>query len=210
MPNHARRERLLLVDLLESVGPDAPTLCKGWTTRDLAAHLVVRERRPDAAGGIMIKPLAARLAKVQAEYAARPYAELLELIRTGPPKLSVFGIPGADAASNIVEYFVHGEDVRRAQTDWAPRVLDAEFAEVLWSRLARTAWLAGRRSPSGLVLRRPDGQTAVARKGSPVVTVTGEPGELLMFAMGRQATADVQLEGDQEAIAKVRTAELGT
>jgi uncharacterized protein (TIGR03085 family) len=209
MPNHARRERLLLVDLLESVGPEAATLCKGWTTRDLAAHLVVRERRPDAAGGIMIKPLAARLDRIQGEYAAKPYEELLELIRTGPPKLSVFGIPGADEAANVVEYYIHGEDVRRAQSGWSPRVVDPEFAEELWGRLVRTAWLSGRRSPSGLVLRRPDGQTAVARKGSPVVTVTGEPAELLMFVTGRQEHADVQVEGDQEAIDKVQQAELG-
>ena len=209
MSNFARRERLLLVDLLEAVGPDAPTLCQGWTTQDLAGHLVVRERRPDAAGGMFIKPLAARLAKVHGEYSARPYAELLELIRTGPPPLSLFGIPGADEAANTVEYFVHGEDVRRAQREWVPRVLDAEFADALWGKLARTAALAGRRSPVGLVLRRPDGQTAVARKGSPVVTVTGEPGELLMFVMGRQANAQVDLEGDKEAVAKVTTAQLG-
>jgi len=209
MPNHARRERLLLVDLMESVGPAAPTLCEGWTTRELAAHLIVRERRPDAAGGLIAKQLAGRLARVQGEYAAKPYEELLELIRSGPPKLSLFAIPGADEASNIVEYFVHGEDIRRAQADLAPRVLDAEFAEVLWSKLSRMAWLSGRRSPTGLVLRRPDGQTAVARKGSPVVTVTGEPGELLLFSMGRQAHADVELEGDQDAIDRVRTAALG-
>jgi len=209
MSNHARRERLLLADLLESVGPDVPTLCKGWTTRDLAAHIVVRERRPDAAGGIMIKPLAGRLAKVQGEFAAKPYEQLLELIRTGPPRLSLFGIPGADEVANTVEFYVHGEDVRRAQEGWSPRVLDPEFAEVLWKRLARTAPLTGRRSPAGLVLRRPDGQTAVARKGSPVVTVTGEPGELLLFAMGRQEKAEVTLEGDKETVSKVQRAELG-
>jgi uncharacterized protein (TIGR03085 family) len=209
MSNHARRERLLLADLLESVGPDVPTLCKGWTTRDLAAHVVVRERRPDAAGGIVIKPLAGRLAKVQGEFAAKPYEQLLELIRTGPPRLSLFGIPGADEVANTVEFYVHGEDVRRAQDGWSPRVLDAEFAEVLWKRLVRTAPLNGRRSPSGLVLRRPDGQTAVARKGSPVVTVTGEPGELLLFSMGRQDKAEVTLEGDKAAITQVQTAQLG-
>ncbi|QMU68595.1 TIGR03085 family metal-binding protein [Streptacidiphilus sp. P02-A3a] len=209
MSNYARRERLLLVDLLEAVGPDAPTLCEGWKTQDLAAHLVLRERRPDAAGGMFIKPLAARLAKVQGEYTAKPYPELLGLFRGGPPPLSLFGIPGADEAANTVEYYVHGEDVRRAQTDWKPRVLDAEFAEVLWKRLARMATLSGRKAPVGLVLRRPDGQTAVARKGAPVVTVTGEPAELLLFAMGRQAHAQVELEGEADAIARVRTAQLG-
>ena len=209
MSNYARRERLLLVDLLEAVGPDAPTLCEGWKTRDLAAHLVLRERRPDAAGGMFIKPLAARLAKVQGEYSAKPYPEVLELFRSGPPPLSLFGIPGADEAANTVEYYVHGEDVRRAQPGWEPRVLDAEFAEALWKRLARMAPLSGRRSPVGLVLRRPDGQTAVARKGAPVVTVTGEPAELLLFAMGRQAQAQVELEGEPDAVDRVRTAQLG-
>jgi uncharacterized protein (TIGR03085 family) len=191
------------------VGPDAPTLCKGWTARDLAAHVVVRERRPDAAGGIMIKPLAARLARIQGEFAAKPYPELLELIRNGPPRLSLFGIPGADEIANTVEFFVHGEDVRRAQDGWAPRVLDRDFADALWKRLAQTAAMNGRRSPSGLVLRRPDGQTAVARKGAPVVTVTGEPGELLLFATGRQDHARVEVEGDKEAVDQVQTAELG-
>jgi uncharacterized protein (TIGR03085 family) len=209
MSNYARRERLLLVDLLEAVGPDAPTLCSGWKTRDLAAHLVLREKRPDAAGGMFIKPLAARLARVQGEFAAQPYSELLVQFREGPPKLSLFGIPGADEVANTVEYYVHGEDVRRAQPDWQPRVLDPEFAEALWQRLARMASVNGRKSPVGLVLRRPDGQTAVARKGSPVVTVTGEPSELLLFAMGRQSHAQVELEGDKDAIAQVTTAELG-
>ena len=209
MSNYARRERLLLVDLLEAVGPDAPTLCEGWQTRDLAAHLVLRERRPDAAGGIFIKPLAARLTRVQGEYTAKPFPELLELFRSGPPSLSLFGIPGADEAANTVEYYVHGEDVRRAQADWKPRVLDEEFAELLWKRLARMAPVSGRKAPVGMVLRRPDGQTAVARKGTPVVTVTGEPSELLLFAMGRQAHAAVQLDGEPDAVARIRTAQLG-
>ena len=47
----ASRERAALVTTMRAVGPDAPTLCGDWTTRDLAAHLVLRERRPDAAPG---------------------------------------------------------------------------------------------------------------------------------------------------------------
>ena len=37
--SHARDERSALVASLRDAGPDAPTLCAGWTTRDLAAHL---------------------------------------------------------------------------------------------------------------------------------------------------------------------------
>ncbi|GAB2739696.1 TIGR03085 family metal-binding protein [Streptomyces bullii] len=210
MSTHAKRERLLLADLLETAGPEAPTLCEGWTTRDLAAHVVVRERRPDAAGGILIKQLAPRLDRVMAEYTEKPYEELIQLIRTGPPRFSPFSFKPVDELSNLVEYYVHTEDVRRAQPDWAPRELDPVFQDALWSRLERSARLMGRGVPTGLVLRRPDGQTAVAQRGTPVVTVTGEPSELVLFLYGRQNAAKVELDGDENAIAKLHeTKQLG-
>ncbi|MEU6126036.1 TIGR03085 family metal-binding protein [Streptomyces sp. NPDC047123] len=210
MSTHAKRERLLLADLLEAEGPEAPTVCEGWRTRDLAAHVVVRERRADAAGGLLIKQLAGRLERVQAEFAAKPYEELVQLIRTGPPRFSPFSLKQIDEASNAVEFYVHTEDVRRARPGWTPRELDPVFADALWSRLERTARLVGRKAPVGLVLRRPDGQTAVAHRGTPVVTATGEPSELLLYAYGRQEVADVTLDGDKEAIARLHeTKELG-
>ncbi|MEW1601684.1 TIGR03085 family protein [Streptomyces sp. DH-12] len=210
MSTHAKRERLLLADLLETAGPDAPTLCEGWTTRDLAAHVVVRERRPDAAGGILVKQLASRLERVTAEFLAKPYDELIRLIRTGPPRFSPFSLKQVDEMSNVIEFYVHAEDVRRAQPDWTPRELDPVFQDALWSRLERSARLLGRGVPTGLVLRRPDGQTAVARRGTPVVTVTGEPSELVMFGYGRQSAAKVELDGDENAIAELRaTKQLG-
>ncbi|MFD6435264.1 TIGR03085 family metal-binding protein [Streptomyces venezuelae] len=201
MSTHAKRERLLLADLLEAEGPEAPTLCEGWRTRDLAAHVVVRERRADAAGGLLIKQLAPRLERVQAEFAAKPYEELIQLIRTGPPRFSPFSLKQIDELSNAVEFYIHTEDVRRARPGWTPRELDPVFADTLWSRLERSARLVGRKAPVGLVLRRPDGQTAVAHRGAPVVTVTGEPSELLMYVYGRQEVADVELDGDKQAIA---------
>ncbi|GGR01326.1 TIGR03085 family metal-binding protein [Streptomyces netropsis] len=209
MSTHAQRERLLLADLLETAGPYAPTLCDGWRTRDLAAHVVVRERRSDAAAGLVLKPLAARLARVQAEFAAKPYEELLQLIRTGPPRLSPYALKQVDEAANTVEFYVHTEDVRRAQSEWTPRVLDPVFSDALWSRIERMARMLGRRSPVGLVLRRPDGRTAVAHRGTPVVTVTGEPGELTLFVFGRQGAARVGLEGDKDAQTELLEAKLG-
>ncbi|GGS22425.1 TIGR03085 family metal-binding protein [Streptomyces griseoviridis] len=210
MSTFAKRERLLLADLLETAGPDAPTLCEGWRTRDLAAHVVVREHRPDAIGGAMIKPLASRLDRVTREYAAKPYEELVRLLRSGPPRYSPFALKQLDEVANTVEFYVHTEDVRRAQPQWTPRELDPVFQDTLWSRLERTARMLGRGVPAGLVLRRPDGQTAVAHRGTPVVTVTGEPSELLMFAFGRQSAAKVELDGDEAAIARVHeTKQLG-
>ncbi|MGI5468205.1 TIGR03085 family metal-binding protein [Streptomyces sp. CA-132043] len=209
MSTHAKRERLLLADLLESAGPEAPTLCEGWTARDLAAHVVVRERRADAAGGLVLKPLASRMERVRSEYAAKPYEELIRLIRTGPPRVSPFGLKQIDEASNTVEFFVHAEDVRRAQPDWTPRELSSGFADALWSRIERMARVLGRKAPVGLVLRRPDGRTAVAHRGTPVVTVTGEPGELTLFLFGRQGAAKVELDGDKEAVVRAQEAGLG-
>lgn len=207
MSTFARGERRRLAALLEEAGPQAPTLCEGWTAADLAAHLVLRERRPDAAAGILFRPLADRTAAVQARYAARPWPELLELIRTGPGRLSPFALPGADEAANTVEFFVHAEDVRRAGPEWTPEPVDPDLAEALWKRLPMTARMeAGRRSPVGLVLRRPDGQTVVARKGAPVVTVVGEPAELLLFAFGRGAATRVVAEGDPDVVALLSSA----
>jgi hypothetical protein len=37
-------ERTQLADLFDELGPDAATLLEPWTVRDLAAHLVMRER----------------------------------------------------------------------------------------------------------------------------------------------------------------------
>ena len=158
----------------------------------------------------MVKQLASRLERVRAEFAAKPYEELIQLIRTGPPRFSPFSLKQVDELSNVVEFYVHTEDVRRAQPEWTPRELDPVFQNALWSRLERTARLVGRRAPTGLVLRRPDGRTVVAHRGTPVVTVTGEPSELVLFAYGRQSAATVELEGDRAAIEKLRqTKQLG-
>jgi len=209
MSTHAQRERLILADLLESAGPGAATLCEGWTARDLAAHIVVRERRTDAAAGMLIPQLADRAERVRAEYAAKPYEELVHLVRSGPPKLSPFALKQIDEAANCVEFYVHAEDVRRAQPQWSPRVVDPVFSDVLWKRLERGARLLGRRSPVGLVLRRPDGRTVVAHRGAPVITVTGEPAELTLYLFGRQGAATVTTEGGAEAIATLESAKLG-
>ena len=126
----ARDERTALCALLDETGPGAPTLCEGWRTVDLAAHLVLRERRPDAAAGVMGGPLAGYTQRVQRGLIARmPYRQLVDEFRNGPPKLSAFRIPGVDERANVVEFFVHHEDVRRAQPDWQPRELEHGLAE---------------------------------------------------------------------------------
>jgi uncharacterized protein (TIGR03085 family) len=214
---YARDERLALCALLDKASPRDPTLCAGWTTLDLAAHLVLREHRPDAGLGVLGGPLAGHTRRVQRRLAQRtPYPRLVETIRNGPPRLSMFGLPGMDERANVVEYFVHHEDVRRAQPDWEPRELDQGLAGVLWARLGMARFLL-RKAPVGVELARDDAAEAepggtggsrvriTAKARTPVVTVIGPPAELTMWALGRTAAARVRLEGS-EADVKVLTA----
>jgi uncharacterized protein (TIGR03085 family) len=200
---YAQDERAALAALLDETGPDEPTLCEGWQTRDLAAHLVLRERRPDAAAGVAGGPLAGYTARVQQQYLERyPYSELIRLFQAGPPRLSPFAIPGADAAANTVEYFVHHEDVRRAAADWTERELPGAMSEQLWKRLKQSR-LFLRSAPTGIVLAREDGgklDLIVAKTAAPNVTVTGSPAELTMWVMGRASAARVTLDGTPEAV----------
>jgi uncharacterized protein (TIGR03085 family) len=203
---YAQDERAALAALLDETGPDGPTLCEGWQTRDLVAHLVLRERRPDAAAGAMGGPLAGYTARIQRRYLDRyPYPELIALFKAGPPALSPFAIPGADEAANIVEYFVHHEDVRRAVEGWAERPVDGGLSEALWKRL-KGARLFLRSAPTGVVLARErDGKLdlIVAKSAVPSVTVTGSPAELTMWSMGRASAANVTLDGPDEAVEKL-------
>lgn len=197
----AKAERAALCELFTETGPDHETLCGDWKTRDLAAHLVLRERRPDAAAGILVKPLAGHTRKVQDSYAARPWAELVDLVRTGPPLY----VPGVlDELINTSEYFVHHEDVRRAAPGWEPRPPDAERDGALWGALSRSARMLLRNSPVGVALRRSDGGLEVtAKRGPNTVIITGAPGELLLFAFGRDEVR-LDFDGEQSSIAAVR------
>jgi uncharacterized protein (TIGR03085 family) len=207
----AQRERAALCDLFTEVGPDAPTLCGGWTTRDLAAHLVVREHRPDAAIGIVIPKAAGHTAKVQADVAAgTKWPDLIETIRSGPPKWSPTRIAALDKATNTVEFFVHHEDVRRAGGTWEPRELDDELSEALHSTAEKMAKRLVKSSPVGIVLETGgDHDPIIAKKAEPSVTVTGGIGELVMFVFGRQAHSQVSVSGDETSIELVQHAKFG-
>jgi uncharacterized protein (TIGR03085 family) len=205
---HARRERQELAELMLATGPDAPTLCEGWTTRDLAAHLVIREARPDAAAGIVLPPLAGWTDRVQrAATVGQSYPELVRRVRTGPPTLSLFSVPGVDGLANLLEYVVHHEDVLRAQPDWEPRVLAPDLADELWGRLRQMSRVMYLRMPVGVTLVRTDGAggSLVAHKGDPMVTMSGTALELLVRSYGR-SEVHVDVTGDEDAVAAFETA----
>jgi uncharacterized protein (TIGR03085 family) len=207
--SYAHDERLALSALLDRTGPDAPTLCTGWTTGDLAAHLVLREHRPDAAAGVLGGPLAGHTARVQSRLRQKtPFPELVAMIRSGPPRLSVMGLPGMDERTNGVEFFVHHEDVRRAVPDWEPREIGPGQAQFLWRRL-RGARLMLRKAPVGVELARDDAEAdghsyrITAKNATPAVTVIGSPAELTMWVMGRTGAARVRFDGTQAAVSQL-------
>jgi uncharacterized protein (TIGR03085 family) len=200
----SQRERRALVETFRAVGPDAPTLCGGWTTRDLAAHLVLRERRLDAAPGILIPALSRYTAKVQDQLTrSKGWDELVDLVAAGAPLYSPF--KALDSVANVGEMFIHHEDVRRAVEGWQPRVLDDSIVTALRRPLSLMSRLTLAKAPAKVLLRTPAGEQIGAVGRGPAVTVTGEPQELLLFVAGRDA-ARVDFDADPETVAAVRAA----
>lgn len=201
----AQQERAALVATMRETGPDHPTLCGDWTTRDLAAHLVVRERRPDAAPGILIPAFAGYTARVQEHVTAETdWTDLLDRVASGPPG----PLKLVDPLINVSEMYIHHEDVRRATPGWEPRDLDDEATKALARQVGLMSRMALAKTPGQVILRTPDGKTlATVGKGATVV-VTGDPLELLMFSSGRDQ-ARVEFTGADADVAALKASRSG-
>jgi uncharacterized protein (TIGR03085 family) len=201
------KERAALCDTFEKYGADAPTLCTGWLTLDLAAHLVAREARSDAAIGLVLPgPFAKHLQHVMDRYKTRGYDTLVAMLRTGPPWMHR---TGPLATANVNENFIHHEDVRRASGE-GPREIDDEMAAILWRMLGLAARMSKKAvKGAALTLRTPDGRERVVSTTGATVTLTGAPGELTLYMSGRKESAVVTLDGEPAAIAIVHAASFG-
>lgn len=188
-------------------GPDAPTLCGEWTTRDLAAHLIVRERRFDAAPGIMIGALSGYTEGVRKATAEHPWTELLGEVRDGPPRWSpMYWI---DAQVNTAEMFVHHEDVRRAHSRWSPRSLTSSQQALLWKYARYVAKLSYRKADVEVILELPSGEREVVHKSGPrSVVLQGEPAELLLHAFGRNEVL-IEAQGELADVRSVMSLDRG-
>jgi uncharacterized protein (TIGR03085 family) len=207
------RERDELCDLFLELGPDAPTLCEGWTTADLAAHLVVRERDPLAMPGILVGRFADVTERRMARQRDRPWEALVHAVRDGPP-VGPMAIPGLRVAINLPEFFVHHEDVRRANGG-GPRRDRLDLDEGLWRLLKRAGrvW-AFRLRGAGLEAVRsttPGGRADVVtvKGGAPRASLEGSPQEIVLYLYGRRSVADVALSGDPRAVARVESTSFG-
>jgi len=211
MTSAAQLERQALCDTFVRVGPDAPTLSDPWRTRDLAAHLVIRDSRPDLAVGMVVPPLMGRLVAARRDLAAGDWATLVDTLRQGPPALSPARITAVDKAVNLVEFFIHHEDVLRATPGDERRRPEPLLERALWQAMRRGGRLMYRRSTVGAVLVAEGfGRYAVKGPGDEgTVVLRGRPGELLLFSYGRERVADVEVEGPDAAVAAISDARLG-
>lgn len=204
----ATTERALLCDLFDQVGPAAPTLCGGWDTHHLAAHLSLRESNTLTLLKAALPPTSA--STVRDLVANSDFRELVAGLRDGPSAVSVFALPQVERVTGALEFFVHHEDVRRARPGWTARDLPVHSQDEIWSRLRWFAKVVMRRSPVGAELARSDAEdSAKAAKGTDTVVIRGLPSELALFAFGRSAVAQVELDGMPSALEAIRSARFG-
>jgi uncharacterized protein (TIGR03085 family) len=203
------RERAELCDLFVAKGADAPTLCEGWATLDLAAHLVVRETDPRA--GLVIlggDRFASLERKLMDRARAQGYERLVERLRGGPPAVP-WRLPGLRPLLNLNEWFVHHEDVRRAGGD-EPRGDRPDLDGALWAGLGRTSRFMLRRvKGTGVALEAPGFGEVPARGDRPAARIVGGPQELVLYLSGRRRAARVEVTGPEGAVAALEAANLG-
>lgn len=205
------QERLELCDLLDKLGPSVPTLLEGWTAHDLAAHLVLREHDLVAGPCIVLPGPCQRFAeRRRARLAQRTdFTWLVARIRSGPP-IGFFRIGWVRGMANLNEFFVHHEDVRRANGQ-RPRSLTPAMDAALWRNVRRgSRYLSRRLHACGLEIDwAGTNKRVLVRPGEQTALLSGPPGELLLYVFGRQAAAQVETSGAPEAVAAVHRTHFG-
>ncbi|HEU5043477.1 MAG TPA: TIGR03085 family metal-binding protein [Nocardioidaceae bacterium] len=196
-------ERRSLAADFRAADPNAPTLCAGWTTRHLCAHLVQREHAMlrNVWDQAMTKapgeePFLRRLV----DDAGTPdgYTALVDRFEAGPSRRSLMS--RFDEAVNLVEYVVHHEDLRRGSGPVPPRDLPAAELAEIWRRARLILKRAYRKAPVGVELAPDGGRVAPVKSGPSVVTVAGSPLELILHAFGRRGAADVRVDGSADDV----------
>ncbi|MCV7253131.1 maleylpyruvate isomerase family mycothiol-dependent enzyme [Mycobacterium hackensackense] len=191
-------ERETFADLLESLTPqqwDAPSLCAGWTVRDVATHTIAYlgqgrialARNMFAARwdvGRLNANALARLGSVQP-------GRLIELMRRAEPT-GAGALYGGRVA--LIECLVHQQDIRRPLR--MPRAVDPEALRAALAFARISPVIRGARRTRGLRLVATDLDWAAGR--GPEVRGTGEA--LLLAMTGRAAHLSGELAGGGVAL----------
>lgn len=204
----AQSEREGLCDLMLEVGPDQATLCEGWTAAHLAAHLIVRERQPLAGPGMILGGPFARYTERTMDrlIASNSFEHLVERVRSGPPLL----MRPLDGPVNLVEFFIHHEDLRRTMPNAEPRSDIEDVEEALWNQPSiRLKTMTFRLDNLDLTLRDPKRGEKHIGGGRRPVTIVGSIGEISLYLFGRRGAAQVELVGEPDACEELATGRLG-
>jgi uncharacterized protein (TIGR03085 family) len=208
----SRTERAALCNAALDAGEQAPTLCGRWTVKDLVIHLLVRERDPLGAPGILVPQLESLTDRSARRLARQDFSSLVERVRSGPPRWSPIALPPLDRAVNTLEYFVHHEDIRRAGPGWEPRELTDREQKAVWKSISVAG--KGLVRPAGVPVEirwagDERGRSAVLRKGDDPAVVSGQPSEIALFLFGRAQHGPLEFSGPDQHVKELRRGELG-
>ncbi len=212
MVSLSRSERTALCNAALEAGESAPTLCGKWSVKDLVIHLLLRERDPLGAPGILVPKLEFLADRSARRLAKQDFVTLVERLRNGPPRWSPFSLPPLERAVNTLEFFVHHEDIRRAQPGWTQRDLTEHEQKVIWKAISVAGKGLVRSAGVPVRIRWPREQhvrEAVLRPGSEGVCVSGPPTEVAMFVFGRPEHGPLEFEGPARAVRALRKGDLG-
>lgn len=217
-PDLLSDEHADLAAFLRSLTPeqwDRPSLCDGWTTRDVVAHLAAwddlliytsAEEHARRLLGLSARFVRSGLsmnrlnAQLHANAGGRSPAEILIAFERrgadGPTRVFDRAAPGAQLA----EYLVHHQDIRRALP--VPRTIPAERLICALDAVGKVPGVRAARRTRGLRLRATDLDWSAGHGAE----VRG-PGEALLMALAGRPSAldDLAGEGTDILTRRMRT-----
>ncbi len=201
-------ERRRMADLLSQLTVEqlrTPSLCRGWSVQDVAAHLVVPLEVSTTKFALAILRAGGSFDRANTrlahEHGKRPVGDLIQVLRREAG--SRFTPPGAGPEAPLTDLLVHGLDIRR------PLQLDRELpAACVRTSLGFLTTRAGRGlTPKGALdgLRLVAEDIGWAHGDGPAVCGSAEA--LLLAMTGRRVALD-QLAGDGSATLRARLSQL--
>jgi uncharacterized protein (TIGR03083 family) len=199
----ARAERADLADFLATLTPqqwDTPSLCAGWTVKDVAAHMISYEELGTV--GLLKRFVKGRIVRANQvgvdEFRALSPQQLLEFLGNHlQPQGLTAGFGGMIA---LVDGTIHHQDIRRSLDK--PRTVPEDRLKRVLDLVPNNPRLGARRFIKGLRLRATDIDWAHGRGPE----VSG-PGEALLMAMAGRPASVADLTGPGHATLAARLAE---
>jgi len=196
----ARAERADLAAFLATLTPQqwaTPSLCTGWTVKDVVAHMISYEEL--GAMGLIKRFLKGRIVRANEvgvdEFAPRSPQQLLEFLRNHLTPQGLTAAFGGMIA--LVDGTIHHQDIRH--TLGQPRTIPADRLKRVLGLVPGNPRLGAGRRIRGLRLRATDIDWVHGR-GPEVIG----PGEALLMAMAGRPAALADLAGPGHATLAAR------